>query len=138
MPVEWEEMKSFLIIPLIVALPLALVAGILITAGARINPLEPISVAVICSAAAVLGLLPVNRADGRDPTGVLQRALAGTVLHLFTAAALAGIAIAFHLVEPRLNFVFWLLGGYWISLITLVIQLRRMILNNLSLAGTQR
>ena len=135
---EWEEMKSLLVIPLVVAVPLALASGVLLAVGARINLLEPISVTIICSAAGMLGLLPLIRGGGRDLTGVLQRALIGTVLHLFSATALAGAAIALHIVEARLPFVFWLLGGYWISLIALVIQLRRIILNNVGLAGTHR
>ncbi|MGA3067839.1 MAG: hypothetical protein ABSF29_13430 [Tepidisphaeraceae bacterium] len=128
-------MKSLLLIPLIVALSLALASGVLLAAGVRVNQIEPITATLIGSAAGVLGLLPLIRGS-RDLTAIFQRALIGTILHLFAASALAAAAIALHVVDARLPSICWLMGGYWISLIALIIQLRRLMLNNIGLPGT--
>jgi hypothetical protein len=133
----WEEMKSLLAIPLFVIVLVALTWSILAAAGTRVNPAEPITAAVACSAAGLLGLLPLLKHRRHDLTAVLQMALIGTIVHLLAASALAGAAIAAHLVDARLSFVFWLLGAYWISLITLVVQLRKLILTHIGAAGTQ-
>ncbi len=130
-------MKSLLAIPLIVVLAMALAWAALAGAGVRINPLEPVSAAIICSAAGLLGVLPLMRMRRNDLTSIFQMALVGTVLHLFAASALAGAAIGTHVVAARLSFVFWLLSAYWVSLITLVVELRRLILTHIGSAGTQ-
>jgi hypothetical protein len=130
-------MKSLLVIPLVVLLVIALAWSILAGAGVRILPLEPVTAAIACSAAGVLGLIPLLKLRAKDLTTVLQMALIGTVLHLLAAGALAGAAVAAHVVEGRLSFIFWLLGAYWVSLIALVVQLRKLLLTHIGPAQTQ-
>jgi len=136
--VFWEEMKSLLAIPLGVFALIAIAWSILAVAGTRVNPLEPITAAIVCSAAGLVGLLPLLKQRRHDLTATMQMALVGTILHLLAAAALAGAAIATHVVEARLAFVCWLVGAYWISLIMLVVQLRKLILTHIGAAGTHR
>ena len=75
----------------------------------------------------VTGWPALARSGRRDPSSVLQMALVGTVLHLLAQIALGTTLYATHAVDLHGNFVFWLLGEYWLSLIALIWQLKRMI-----------
>jgi hypothetical protein len=131
-------MKALFIIPVVVASFFAVAAASLALTGVHINPLEPITAAVICAAAGIAGMLPTAPGKRKDLVGAVQLALIGTVLHLLAAVALAGIAIAAHLVTGRMPFMYWLLAGYWVSLVALVWQLRRALLAMSDLVKVQQ
>jgi uncharacterized membrane protein YesL len=130
-------MKSFLLIPLVVFALVALAWSALAAAGVRILPLEPATAAIAGSAAGLVGLFPLLKSRKLDLTSVMQMALVGTVLHLLATGAIAAAAVASHLVQARFSFVFWLLGAYWISLIALVVQLRKLMLTHIGAAGPE-
>ena len=96
--------------------------------GVRMSPVDPITAGAIAIAAGTIGLLPILAGGRKDPVGAFQLAFAGTVLHLLTAVALAAIAVAIHLVAIQIPFMCWLMAAYWVSLIALVWQLRRLLL----------
>ncbi len=121
-------MKSLLLMILVVATVLGAAASALTTFGARINAIDPLAAGAIAAAAGLMGLVPILVGRRRDPVGIFQLALVGTVLHLLTAIASTAAAVAIHLVAVRMPFMSWLLVGYWTSLIALVWQLRRLLL----------
>jgi len=131
-------MKALFIIPGIVAIFFAVAAASLALTGMRINPIEPITAGIISAAAGMIGVLPTAAGKRKDLVGVVQLALIGTVLHLLAAVALAGVAIATHLVTGRMPFMYWLLAGYWVSLVALVWQLRRALLAMSDLVKVQQ
>lgn len=130
-------MKSLALIPMIVAAVLGAAALALSLLGISIKPIEPITAGAIASAAGIMGIIPVLKSRRRDAVSLVQAALAGTVLHLFTQIALAVALIASHALDRRGSFPLWLLGGYWTSLAALVWQLRRIILTPNTIAGAQ-
>jgi hypothetical protein len=121
--------KSLLLMLLGIAGVIALMSAVLVVAHFHINPIEPISAAFIGMASAAIALIPILRGQHRDMVGVLQLAMIGTVLHLVTQVALATGMFLTHTVTPRGPFLMWLLAEYWISLICLVWQLRRILLS---------
>src|ERR1700729_194793 len=126
-------MKSLLLMLLVVATVLAVPTLVLMTCGVRINPIDSLTAGAIAAAAGAIGLLPILVGRRKDPVGIFQLALVGTVLHLLSAVALAATAVAIHLVMVRMPFMCWLLVGYWASLITLVWQLRRLLLTTVGI-----
>jgi hypothetical protein len=120
-------LKSLTIILLSIAGPVAVAALLLMVIGVRISPIDPIAAIAIGGISGCLGILPLARSGRRDPSSVLQMALVGTVLHLLAQIALGTTLYATHAVDLHGNFVFWLLGEYWLSLIALIWQLKRMI-----------
>ena len=72
-------------------------------------------------------MAPILRSGRKDPVSIVQMALVGTVVHLVAAAVLGIALIVTHAVDARGAFAFWLLGGYWVSLMALVWQLRRLL-----------
>jgi hypothetical protein len=120
-------LKSSAIILLSVTGPVAVVALLLMLVGVRISPIEPVAAIGIGMISGYLGILPLARSGRRDPSSVIQMALVGTVLHLLTQIVLGTALYATHLVDMHGNFVYWLLGEYWLSLIALIWQLKRMI-----------
>jgi hypothetical protein len=120
-------MKSLLLMPMTIAAVFGVAAIALALGHIAVNPVEPIIAGAIASAAGVMGLLPVIKARRRDPVGVVQSALMGTMLHLLVQIALAVAVISSHAVGGRRSFPLWLLGGYWTSLVVLIWQLRRII-----------
>jgi hypothetical protein len=120
-------MKTLLVIPITIAAVFGIAATALVIAGFSVKPADPLLAGAIGSAAGILGILPALRSRGKDPVAAIQSALAGTVLHLLTQAILAIAIIASHSVQSH-AFPYWLLGGYWTSLVVLIWQLRRIIL----------
>lgn len=131
-------MKSLLLIPSITTGFCALFAAVLLACGVRVNPLDPLTAAIACSAAGVIGIFPMLAAKRKDAVGIFQLALVGTVLHLLSAIGLIGAAFAAHIVSARMGFVYWALAGYWISLITLLWQLRRLLFTAFGLTKVQQ
>jgi len=122
-------MKPLIVIPIITFAAVALVAALAAACGARFAATLPLVAAGISAAAGVLGFAPILLAKRKDPVGVLQLALVGTILHLAASVGLTCAAIAAQLVLAKLPFVYWLLAGYWISLIVLLWQLRHRLLS---------
>jgi hypothetical protein len=122
-----DIMKSMVIIPLAFAAAVMGVAGALFYSGMHIKPADALAAAIIGASAAALGLVPLWRGRHKDPVGMVQAALIGTVVHLLTALTLTLLAISTHLVDPRGAFMFWLLATYWLSMIIVIFQSRRMI-----------
>jgi hypothetical protein len=129
-----ERMKSLFAIPTIVAALLGAAALLLAVAGVRINPAQPLAAGVIASVAGILGLMPIQRNHQGDSVSIVQSALAGTVLHLLVSAILTLILLASHGVEGNVSFITWLLCAYWISLIVLIWQLRRVMTTTIGAA----
>ena len=121
-------MKSMLLIPLIVAGCVASAALVLKLLGMHFSPLEPLNAGVIAAIAASVGTLPISVTRDKDAAIIVQRALIGTVLHVLCTVVLAVVLIASHVANANWSFVFWLLGAYWVSLVILVWQLRRVML----------
>jgi hypothetical protein len=121
-------MKAIFFMPLVVAVVLIAASSALVLFGIRTNPIDPTVAGAIGVAAGTIGLLPILAGGRKDPVGAFQLAFAGTVLHLITSVALAAAAVGIHLVAVQIPFMSWLLAAYWVSLITLVWQLRRLLL----------
>ncbi|MGD0140513.1 MAG: hypothetical protein ABSD28_16720 [Tepidisphaeraceae bacterium] len=131
-------MKTVFIMPLVVATFFAAAAVILAVCGVRVVMGEALTAGTISAGAGILGLIPMFAGRQKDPVGAIQLALVGTVLHLASAVGFAGAAIAMHVVAARLPFVGWLFAGYWVSLMTLIWQLRRMLVTTIGVAKVQQ
>jgi hypothetical protein len=129
-------MKPLILIPAITAGFFAAVVALLMVCGVRLHTPEPLAATIICCGAGALGIVPLAAGRRKDPVGVFQLALVGTVLHLFAAVAFTGVALGTHLVAIRMPFIYWLLAGYWVSLTLLLWQLRQRLLSTLD-ATTQ-
>jgi hypothetical protein len=121
-------MKSLLVMLLLVTAALAATTFTLAIFSVRFSPLDPFTAGVVTVAAGALGLVPILFGGRNDPVGVFQLALIGTVLHLISAVALAAAAVVSQIVAVRMPFMSLLIVGYWTSLITLVWQLRRLLM----------
>jgi hypothetical protein len=121
-------MKSLTLIPLATIAFFAIVAALFMACGIRIHAIDPLAAGVISAAAGIMGIFPIAVSKRKDPIGIFQLALVGTVLHLIGAVALTATAMATHLVSARFGFMSWLLAGYWLSLIILIWQLRQRLL----------
>lgn len=127
-------MKSLAIITLALTGLFFLAYALLTACGVRVHPTEPVAACIIAVGAGLAGMLPIVLGHRTDPVGIFQLALIGTVLHLLASVALAGIALAAHLVAIKTTFTFWLMAGYFLSLIALVWQLRRVLYISTGLA----
>jgi hypothetical protein len=121
-------MKPLLLISTITVAFFACTMGVLAAIGVRFNPVEPITAAFIAAGAGAVGIFPPLAGKRRDAVGAFQLALVGTVLHLLAAVGLTAAALATHLVSPKMSFISWMLAGYWVSLVGLVWQLRKLLL----------
>ena len=121
-------MKPLILIPLITAAFFAAGTALLMSCGVHIHTIDPLAAGVICAGAGILGVIPIAVSKRKDAVGIFQLALIGTVLHLVGAVGLTTAAMAAHLVSAKLGFMYWLLAGYWISLILLIWQLRHRLL----------
>ena len=131
-------MKTLFIMPLVVATFFTAAVVILAVCGVRVVIGEALTAGTISAGAGILGLAPIFVGRQKDPVGTIQLALVGTVLHLAGAIGFAGAAIAMHVVAGRLPFVGWLFAGYWVSLITLIWELRRRIVTTSGVAKVQQ
>jgi|SRR5579872_6085282 len=127
-------MKSLILIPLITAAFFAAAVALVMACGAKINPLNPMTAAGISIIAGILGILPIVSANRKDAVGIFQLALVGTVIHLVSAVALTAAAMFANIVAAKMGFMYWLLAGYWVSLILLLWQLRHRLLAAIELA----
>jgi hypothetical protein len=130
-------MKMLVVIPLEVVAAVGAVACLLAALGAAVKPIEP---ALACAAAAlgaVIGAAPMLRTAGRSLVATVQFALAGTVMHMMSTGILAAVLVIGGAVSIRGNFVYWLIGAYWVSLAALVWQLRRIIISRAERAKAQ-
>jgi hypothetical protein len=95
---------------------------------------DPMAAGIISAVAGVVGFLPIALTKRKDAVGIFQLALVGTVLHLFAAVALTGAAVGTHAVALRMDFIYWILGGYWVSLILLILQLRQRLIGAMDIS----
>ena len=121
-------MRALLIIPLFTVGALAIAAIILAASGVHVNKLDPLAAAIVGAVAGVLGVAPILWLRPRDQTSAVPPALIGTVLHMASAMAMGIALLASGAVGDRARLGYWLLGGYWVSLIVTVVQLRRLVL----------
>jgi hypothetical protein len=124
-----EGLKSLMIIIISSIGFVALAAIALLSMHRPVHPIEPLAAAAIGAISGSLGILPLIRSGRRDPVSVLQMAMVGTVLHLLSQIVLAGAVVATHAVNIHGSFLFWLMAEYWVSLIALISQLRKLILS---------
>ncbi|HEX4123339.1 MAG TPA: hypothetical protein VHY37_01330 [Tepidisphaeraceae bacterium] len=121
-------MKSLLIIPLYTTVALVLVAIVLAGVGVRVHPADPLCAAAIAAIAGVIGVAPVVLRRPNDQAEAVPLALAGTVLHLLSAAVMGVSLLASKWIGDHSRTGYWLLGSYGISLVVTIGQLRRSIL----------
>jgi hypothetical protein len=129
-------MKPLILISLITAAFFASATALLVVCGVRIHLSDPLTAGAIAIGAGVIGIIPIIVSTRKDAVGVFQLALAGTVLHLVGAVALTVAAMLTHLASAKLDFMYWLLAGYWVSLVLLLWQLRRRLLATIEIAKT--
>ena len=113
-------MRSFLLIPILLAIACAIGAGACRAFGSNPHAKELIAAAMTCLIAGEVGMIPLLLARGGNQAAVAQAALVGTVLHLFVSITVAGIAV-FARVGLSSAFLYWLLALYWVTLIGLVV-----------------
>jgi hypothetical protein len=116
--------RGFATIPLAVLLAAAIGVMGCKLAGFQTSPAGLIIAALTCIVAGQLGLVPSLLTRHASSAAVAQAGLAGTMVHLFLAAA--GAAVVF---LGKLNvgngFTYWLLTFYWVTLIVLAIEIAR-------------
>ena len=83
-----------------------------------------IDAGLIATLAGIAGLIPTLR-SGTNAVKLLYAGLLGTIVHLVVCTGLTVGVIASHQVDAHGRFLFWILGGYWISLLNLVWLARR-------------
>jgi hypothetical protein len=130
-------MKFLFTIPLILFAALGVAAVALDAMGIRGNLSQPLFAAAIGSAAGILGLIPIRLTSHRDASGIVQAALYGTVIHLLVFFATTSILLLTHAIETNISSIAWVLGAYWISLVFLLMQLRRVMVTSLGSAKVQ-
>jgi hypothetical protein len=93
--------------------------------------------ALVCAVGAEVGLLPAVCVRRGDHLTISQAALVGTAIEMFLTLVLAALVCLSALVPAahRNQFVFWLLGFYWMALIALVFSLVRLLRNAKALSG---
>jgi hypothetical protein len=121
-------MKLMAMISLVVAGSVGITALVLKSAGVTVHPMDPIAAAIVAAAAGMAGMLPMLRIGQPDGETIAMRALAGTVVHLLCTGILAAVLVGSHAVSIKGAFPFWLLGAYWVSLVALVGQLKKVLL----------
>jgi hypothetical protein len=131
-------MKSLSIIPLILLFAFGVAGGALEAAGVRVNLCAPIVAAGIGSVAGIMGLIPIRHSASGDAAGIVQSALYGTVIHLLLFFALTSILLLTHVIPTTIASVAWVLSAYWISLVILLMQLRRVMVTSLGAAKVQQ
>jgi hypothetical protein len=106
-------------IPVLIALIFSAAVALLRLGGVPVQMVDPITAGVIMSLAGIIGAVPPLRHAG-DASGTLFAGLLGTILHLVASIVLTIAAVLLHLVDGHGRFLFWLFGGYWISMLTLI------------------
>jgi hypothetical protein len=130
-------MKMLIVIPLEVIVAVLAAACLLALLGAHVKPIEPAVAGGAAALAAVVGASPMLRTGGKSLVATVQFALACTVIHMMLTGILAATLVIAGAVSIRGQFVYWLIGSYWISLAVLVWQLRRIIVARAQLAKAQ-
>jgi hypothetical protein len=107
--------RDLIINPVLLAVGAAVGVGVCRAVG--VNPHIPEMIAALGSSvvAGELALIPAVLARGKSNVHVAQAAFLGMVLHLLTSVALAALVIL--VMRPPQSFAFWMLAGYWITLV---------------------
>ncbi len=119
-------MQLSLSIPLVILAAFSAAMGLLHLMGIHVNLTNPITAGTITGFAGMVGASIPLRSRG-DAAATLNAALAGTVVHMVLCIGLTMAAVLFHAVDKHGKFMFWLLGGYWISIFTLIWLARRVV-----------
>jgi hypothetical protein len=119
-------MKALLTIPLSVAI--FIVAGILATSGHGGQPMAALMAGAVGALAGILGWLPMVIFKLKGAVENTQLALVGTIVHLGSAVALTIVTLKSNAVQVQGPFVFWVMGAYLVSLVTLIWNLRQRLL----------
>jgi hypothetical protein len=120
-------LKSVVLITAIVAGCFIAAFGVLRVLHMAVNPDFPLATGAVAIVSALAGIFPLVRNRNTDPGTMLQKAMAGTMLHMLVAAALSVLVISLLPRAHRLDLIFWVLGGYWVSLLTVVWRSRQII-----------
>jgi ABC-type Co2+ transport system permease subunit len=118
-------MRALLGTPIV--LLLAATAGYLICLliGADPHLLDAGAALVVVLVASAAAAIPLILARHADQTGAAQAGLLATMIHLFVAAALAGVAILF--AKRGQPFTYWLFAFYWTTLAIVAMESVRLV-----------
>ena len=119
-------MQWILSIPVIVAVAFSAIVALLRSCGVAVQMVDPVTAGGIAVIAGMIGASVPLRYQG-DAAGALNAGLLGTVLHLVASIVLTIAAVSLHVVDGHGRFLFWVMGGYWISILTLVWLARRVV-----------
>jgi hypothetical protein len=117
----------------LVPIPIAVLAvtgigyGLCRAAGRLGHGREALVAALICIVAGEVAATPILLAQDSDVSRSSQAGLLGTLGHLFLTVVLAAVVWMLQLAGERQPFLFWLLALYWVSLVTLVAIVVRVI-----------
>ncbi len=131
-----RALKSIASIPLSIAAIFAAVVWSCRLSGAHVQLAGPVCAGLVAVAAGIAGFAPTLRARPQA-LQLLHAGLFGTVLHLLAFIGLTIALIATRTVDPHGRFLFWILGGYWISLLNLVWLSRRWVVEAAQMAKAQ-
>ena len=112
-------MQRIVSIPILIAVVFSAAFALLRLGGVPVQMADPITAGAIMSIAGMIGAIPPLRHPG-DASATLFAGLLGTMLHLVACIGLTIAAVVLHLVDGHGRFLFWLFGGYWISILTLI------------------
>jgi hypothetical protein len=110
-------LKTIFAIPVVVTAVFAVSVVLLRYDGSNIQWADPIVAGVIAVIAAELALAPAMAVRNVDQMAATRAGLIGVGLHLLVNIVLVALALLGKLVQPHGPFVFWLLGGFSISLL---------------------
>jgi ABC-type Fe3+-siderophore transport system permease subunit len=120
-------LKTTLWITLLIAGSIGAAALLLRACDVSIPWMNAIDAALLAVTASIAGMLPLVLSRHTDMTTLMQRALMGTAIHMFVAAGVAIALLVSHSPETVWPLIFWLFGGYVISLLAVVLRSQRVI-----------
>jgi hypothetical protein len=123
--------KSVALMAMAVTGALATATAIFLAIGIHIRLSEPLAAIVIATTAGAAGVIPLLAGRAKDAASLAQMALVGTLVHLLASVVLAPVFIECGVVSLKGAFAYWLLAGYWVSLLVLIGQLRRLFVSAL-------
>ena len=116
---------ALLLAPALLLLITACGFAVCMSIGANLHPREMAVAFIIILTATTAATVPLFLARNSDQTIAAQAALVATIIHLFVATALAGVAII--ILKFGQSFTYWLFAFYWTTLIGLAIAAARLV-----------
>ena len=106
-----------------VAIMLAAAGGVAICKLLSVDPhlREMLFAGGVCLIASELGAAPVILTRGAEQLAVARAGLVGTMIHLFSCAALGGGLMMISSMRLSVAVIYWLLALYWLTLMLLAI-----------------